>query len=371
MYIKLTSFFKNYKYFLLYSALTPVICMALIYTVRKYPRIGQLYASYIFPIFPNTLGRLFSPLPFSVMEIGLYTISFFIIIALLIILLSIFHKKARKKLLLYVPRMVITTLCFCSTIFLMITLSCSINYSRDGIAKDINIVPGMASHDNLVDLCLLLINDITSLDSGSTEIKAINTASLQNDTKQAMMTLGKKYPSLKGYYPNPKPVIMSSWMSDIDLTGLFSPYTIEANYNNDVVDYIKPYTICHELAHLRGYICEDDAGFIAYLACSHANSRQMRYSGTMNALSFVLNALQEDSSPEEFQQILNQIPEKALIDLEKNQDYWQGHEGTISRISEAANDTYLKANAQAGGTKSYGRMVDLLLAYYGLNSQSV
>ncbi|MGI6316524.1 MAG: DUF3810 family protein [Christensenellales bacterium] len=32
--------------------------------------------------------------------------------------------------------------------------------------------------------------------------------------------------------------------------------------------------------------------------------------------------------------------------------------------AEARNDTYLKANQQTDGTKSYGRMVDLLLAAY-------
>ena len=29
------------------------------------------------------------------------------------------------------------------------------------------------------------------------------------------------------------------------------------------------------------------------------------------------------------------------------------------------NDSYLKANGQADGVKSYNRMVDLLVAYYG------
>ena len=40
----------------------------------------------------------------------------------------------------------------------------------------------------------------------------------------------------------------------------------------------------------------------------------------------------------------------------------QQYEGPIQDISNAANDTYLKANDQADGMRSYGRMVDLLLA---------
>lgn len=371
MYIKLISFLKMYKYLLLYAVLTPVLCAALVLLVRKSPYLGQLYSAYIFPLFPNTFGRFFSIFPFSFLEISIYILASCAIFILLVVVDSLLAKSSRHKLLLHIPRILVITLCFCSTIFLMITLSCSINYSRDGISKDMGMIVTPSSHDDLVNLCLLLIDDIAytvKLDEFSDEM---DTATLQNQTKQAMITLGEEYPSLNGYYPNPKPVIMSSWMSDMNLTGLFSPYTIEANYNNDVVNYVKPYTICHELAHLRGYICEDDAGFIAYLACSNSQSTELRYSGAMNALSFALNALYNDSTEEEYKSILAQVPKEALSDLIENETYWQNHQGAISRISTAANDTYLKANAQAGGVKSYGRMVDLLLAYYGLNNRLV
>ena len=36
----------------------------------------------------------------------------------------------------------------------------------------------------------------------------------------------------------------------------------------------------------------------------------------------------------------------------------------MKEVSKAVNDVYLKANDQEDGMKSYGRMVDLLLAEY-------
>ena len=36
----------------------------------------------------------------------------------------------------------------------------------------------------------------------------------------------------------------------------------------------------------------------------------------------------------------------------------------MGEIADKVNDAYLKANDQADGTKSYGRVVDLLLAEY-------
>ena len=52
-------------------------------------------------------------------------------------------------------------------------------------------------------------------------------------------------------------------------------------------------------------------------------------------------------------------------DLVANSEYWKQFEHTkIAETSEKLNDSYLKANNQADGTQSYGRVVDLLLAEY-------
>ena len=50
--------------------------------------------------------------------------------------------------------------------------------------------------------------------------------------------------------------------------------------------------------------------------------------------------------------------------------YWHKYDNrVITTLSDKLNDTYLKVNNQTDGVKSYGRMLDLLLAQYknGLN----
>ena len=39
-------------------------------------------------------------------------------------------------------------------------------------------------------------------------------------------------------------------------------------------------------------------------------------------------------------------------------------EGRVAEASARLNDKYLRANRQKDGVRSYGRMVDLMLAYY-------
>ena len=47
-----------------------------------------------------------------------------------------------------------------------------------------------------------------------------------------------------------------------------------------------------------------------------------------------------------------------------NRDFWEKYDGAVAEVSNRVNDTYLKANGQAEGVKSYNRMVDLIAAYY-------
>lgn len=51
-------------------------------------------------------------------------------------------------------------------------------------------------------------------------------------------------------------------------------------------------------------------------------------------------------------------------DLAANREYWARYDGAVAEVSNKVNDTYLKANGQDDGVKSYDRMVDLIVAYY-------
>ena len=57
--------------------------------------------------------------------------------------------------------------------------------------------------------------------------------------------------------------------------------------------------------------------------------------------------------------------EEVRSDLIAGSEYWKQFEKTVvSETTEALNDSYLKANDQPEGTKTYGKVVDLLLAEY-------
>lgn len=362
---------------LVWALLLLLLSGGLLFLARNAVAFGPFYNRYLYPILPNTMGRLLSPLPFSLFEFLLCLVLLLVCLFVLYGVFSLFTAKGRARLWSSVGRRAPAVLCIVSVLFFMQTLTCFLNYSRMDFSEEIGIAVYPASAADVTALCRLLISDLNGILAepgmeGGIDPQAFD---VRQESKEAMKQLGRRYPSLKGYYPNPKPVFFSKAMSTVSLTGIFSPYTTEANYNRDVTPYLIPYTICHELAHVKGFIKENEAGFIAYLACSEAASPQLRYSAALNGLSYSLNALYQNVTPEEYRQLLATVPEQALSDLQANQAYWQqfrqGVRGVISETARSANDQYLKANAQTDGSKSYGRMVDLLLAYYKIGADPV
>lgn len=73
------------------------------------------------------------------------------------------------------------------------------------------------------------------------------------------------------------------------MLGYYFPFSMEANYNKVAYVTNLPVTMCHELAHLKGYIQEDEANFIGFLACISSDDLLFQYSGYLSVLNYVNN----------------------------------------------------------------------------------
>ena len=258
-------------------------------------------------------------------------------------------------------------LCAVGIVLLLFTTNCGINYSRSTFAQTCGLPVQDSSLKELETLCSSLKDKLNALRPQMPEDKngvmelSSSFSSLSGDAQSAFDTLANEYPLLTSGYGGPKPVLLSRLMSWCSITGVFFPFTFEANVNTDVPDYSIPSTMCHELSHLRGFMREDEANFIGYLACCRSENTQLQYSGYMLAFIHVNNALYA-ADTERAGNIYAQLDSGVQRDLAANNAYWKQFEGPAAEISSAVNDAYLKANRQEEGVKSYGRMVDLLLA---------
>lgn len=203
--------------------------------------------------------------------------------------------------------------------------------------------------------------------------------SLADKARDQMRTLGKIYPQLDGFYPRPKALLTSDFMCQQYMKGYYFPFSMEANYN-DVMQILNiPETMCHELAHLRGYIFEDEANFISYLACIQSEDAFFRYSGYLGVLNYLNNDLYkawQDSraSYDAAAAVIQPVAVSDQVwfdDVFVTQEEWDRINGRalidteiVDEVADAFIDANLKINGVTDGAVSYSRVVRLLLQYY-------
>ena len=181
----------------------------------------------------------------------------------------------------------------------------------------------------------------------------------------AMKKLAQQYPIMDAYYPHAKPVsILSPLWCYTRIVGMFVPFTMEANYNTCDTPESIGHNICHELSHLTGFMREDEANFISYLACRESDDIYLQFSGYQATLTFLLNAYYPEVDDEEYTRVYSLIDPIILNHNKNAREFWADYQTPVATVSETINDTYLKINNQSDGTKSYGRMVDLVIAEY-------
>lgn len=332
---------------------------------RQIPGFGQWYAVTVYPVFVNTYSRLMSLIPFCVLEWVVIAGGLWIIFLAVRGIVRVVKKKES------VGRMFINgglfVLLVTSILFFMLTVLCSVNYYRDEFSKVAGFEVREHSTEELKELCVSLAEEVNTASrqiERDADGNLILPDHIAEESVKAMEHLGEEYEALGGYYPRPKKVLFSDVMSYQSLMGLYSAFTLESMYNGDMMAYNIPDTMCHELSHMKGFMREDEANFIAYLACRESGNPILQYSGAMNAFVYATNQLYADAGSDAYSEIFSLVDEEPISELGKNDAFWSQFEGPVKEVSKAANDIYLKANDQKDGMKSYGRMVDLLLAEY-------
>jgi hypothetical protein len=329
----------------------------------------QIYAKHIYKWMSQIVSLVTGLIPFSMAEIIIAALPIVIIVVLISFIKKIIEDKNNKKTRFF--KGLLNTLCGISIILFSYTLLGGLNYYRYTFSSYSKLEISESSVDELYSLTKSLAlqagafrSSIVKTDVNGVFMLSGNYHDLQKTASKAYKMLAKDYPVLGGFYGAPKPVLLSKFMSTTEITGIFFPFTMEANVNIDVPDFTIPYTMLHEMAHLRGFMREDEANFLAYLAGIESDSVEFKYSSTMQALIYAGNALYKEN-PDKYFEIRDLYTEGMLKDIRSQSAYWAKYDDTvISTMSDKINDTYLKANAQADGVHSYGRMLDLLLAKY-------
>lgn len=351
----------NFRLFLC-GAVMFAASFLLLFLARQRKDFSEWYATHLYRGLSALFGSVSGVFPFSVVEMLLYLLIILFIVSAVRFVIA-WHRRsdAKEKLI----RFLVNSWVLFSVLFLLYALNCGINYQRKTFSEleEIAIVPYSA--EELEEVCRMLTEDVNTY-ADAVERNEQGVMCLRGDERalaaEAMERLGETYPEFEGEYPLPKPLVGSWILSVQSLTGVYSPFTVEANYNQDMTDYNIPFTMCHELSHLRGFMEEKEANFIAYLACIESDQDEFRYSGSLLGWIYCTNLLRKLDT-EAWEEVRAELSEKAYADLVANSAFWAFYDGKVAQVSERVNDRYLKANGQEEGVEGYDRMVDLMVTY--------
>jgi hypothetical protein len=334
--------------------------------------IEKFYSSFFYKIIATMLSSVTGFLPFSLAELILIS---FVALALYYVPKTILHLyKFKNKRLGILKAFVLNVLSAVGIIYFSFQILWGFNYQRLTLNKIFQLDVRQSSTKELSELCERLINSSNTLrkgikenQQGAMELPYDKTYVLKT-AKQGYDKASLQYTKLKGNYGTPKGILLSNPMCYTGITGFYFPFTNEANINMSQPTSFLPFTTAHEMAHQIGFAKEDEANYIAYIACINHPDINFQYSGTFAALSYCLSALWKNDS-ENYKELILTCSTGVVNDLKYNQTFWEGYSGTIEKIGDKVNDTYLKSQNQQSGTKSYGAMVDLLLAEYRLEAK--
>jgi hypothetical protein len=225
--------------------------------------------------------------------------------------------------------------------------------------------------DYVVEKCNVLSSEISHDDLGI----AYYEGDLIEASRQAMTKLAVDYgyEQLMGYYVTPKYLKCSGFFSQQYIMGYYFPFSMEANINSAMyVTNVAP-TVCHELAHTKGFIFEDDANMIGFLACINSDDEFLQYCGYLSVLNYVNNNFYEsiDKSSSVYQKHVRISDQVADDNIFLTRETWEAVEkkavvktATVKKVSNTLMDTSLKLNGVEEGMLQYSGVVGLLLQYY-------
>ncbi len=329
---------------------------------RLFPAFADFFVRYIAGGFRFVFANVSNVVPFSLAEIFLLLSPF-----LLAILIFLAVKLSKKRDLAF--KYAISILSVIALLYFVFVFTFATGYHTSPIGEDFGLEASEVSANELKDTAKWLSARAGEC-ADSLGLTGEEETEMPFSWKEMTHALNSSYESLNEeidfvlhYYTVVKPVIFSNAMSYTGILGVHTFFTGEANVNTAYPDYTTVFTAAHEMAHQRGVSRENEANFVAFMVCINSQDEYIRYCGYVNMFEYVTSALFKEDASACTNIIISSHP-AIKAEMGAYAEAYDKYDDTpIDNVSSAINNTYLEIQGTEG-TKSYGMVVDLAVAYY-------
>jgi hypothetical protein len=328
--------------------------------LRSRPEIVETYYSLgIYPHIASFFRILYGWIPFSVGDC-LYSL------LLIISLVYLFRNRIRIRThpLVFTRNAMIVV----SVAYFCFHLLWGFNYYRQPLTKVLRLDEAYKTEDLLI-LTRQLVSKTNALQTqitGNTYNAVIvpySKEEIMAKTVQGYEDLRTLYPIFSYTHPSIKNSLLSTLLSYMGYGGYLNPFTNEAQVNRKIPLFRFPVVCGHEIGHQLGYSAENETNFIGYLVTLDNPDTYFQYSALSFAAGYCLSELKK-RNPAVYKEVYSQFTPGVLANLEELRIFWARYENPLEPVFKFAFNSFLKANNQAEGIKSYNRIVSLLVNYH-------
>jgi Protein of unknown function (DUF3810) len=341
------------------AILFPVQIIVFSLIIRQQAWIEKYYIPFIFNNITRFLRKITGWFQFS---IGLFLLYFFVLCTICLfvkMLINLVQKKIK------ISAFFINVFCYISISYGIYMITWGLAYYRKSIAEIQYLDTKNIHFDEIKFLASSLIDltNQTRLQIPDNEARADNFDYLLSHATQGYLILEKESEDLKYSTPSVKISFEKTILSYLNTAGIYSFFSGEANINSNSTGFEVPFTLCHEMAHQLGFASEEEANYVSYLACINNPKPIFKYSAYAEALQYTLRNIYEQDSTLYFQ-MKSTIDTAVINDFNYSKAKWNKYQlPALRKVSSGIYDLFLKSNNQESGIKSYGLMVELLIAH--------
>ena len=325
------------------------------------PEFADFWSRYPGAFVRALLAHLTSLFPFSLAEIAI------ILLPAALIVFIVLAVRGKLDFIKSPLRFTVSLIACTSMFFSLFALGFGTGYHGSTLDKKMGIEKGKISKEELAETAAYLADKVNDearnvyFETDSFSVMPYSLSELNRRLLDAYKNVCDEYDFIQRLSSRVKPVILSEPMSYTHITGVYTYFTGEANLNVNFPDYTLPFTAAHELAHQRGIAREDEANFVAFLVCSASDDPYIRYSGYLNLYEHIASPL--SAYKELYAPISQSLDPKVIGELIAYSEFFDKYRhSAVGEVSESINNSYLQSVGTAG-TKSYGMVVDLAVAY--------
>ena len=246
-----------------------------------------------------------------------------------------------------------------------------LNYYRQPLSKTLELGGKHSQQDlvKFVDRLVVKTNEIQfTITSDTSKMVQVpySKKEIMDRTLEGYRSLKNKFPMFTYHRPSLKRSIFSVPLSYMGYGGYLNPFTNEAQANSALPSFRFPVICGHEIGHQLGFSAENETNFIGYLATVGNEDIYFKYSAYAYALSYCLNEL-AGRDQGEFNRQYNNLNPGVKKNYKEVAKFWEAHSNPMEPVFKSIFSTFLKANNQKDGIKSYNAVVTLLINYYQQN----